>query len=114
MSLVQLKNRLSELNFHGMIPKLQHVIDQNQKGDMHLIEALDLLIEEEWRYRSQKATESRKHRSKIRRGASLEEFDLSEPRRITKADLKQLAKFEWFQQGRPLIFIGATGAKKHS
>lgn len=112
MSIVQLKGRLSELNFHGMIPKLQYVIDQNQKGEMHLIEALDLLIEEEWRHRSQKATETRKYRSKIRRGASLEEFDLSDPRGITKAELKQLAKFEWFHQGKPLILVGATGAGK--
>ncbi len=71
MSFVQLKSRLSELNFQGMIPKLQYLIDQTQKGEMHFIEALDLLMEEEWRYRSHKAIESRKHRSNLARALGL-------------------------------------------
>ena len=59
-----------------------------------------------------RATATRKLRSKIRKGASLEDFDLSLQRGLTQADLRSLAKLEWCEPGRPVIFIGPTGIGK--
>jgi DNA replication protein DnaC len=112
MSLAIVKNRMLELGFQGMLPALEGVIERLHKGDLHITEALDTLFEHEWRYRSERATTTRKQRSKIRRGASLEEFDLTFSRGLTKADLRDLAKLEWCNEGKPLILIGATGVGK--
>lgn len=112
MSLAIVKNRMLDLGFSGMLPAIEGVIDRLQKGDLHVTEALDVLFEHEWRYRQERATTTRKQRSKIRQGASLEDFDLTVQRGITKADLRQLAKLEWCTPGRPLIFIGPTGVGK--
>ncbi len=112
MTLALVRNRMAEMGFHGMLPIVENVIDRLQKGELHVTEALDFLLENEWRYRQERATTTRKLRSKIRKGASLEEFDLTLNRGITKADLRSLAKLEWCEQGRPLIFIGPTGIGK--
>lgn len=101
-----------ELGFQGMLPALEGVLERLQKGDLHVTEGLDLLLEHEWRFRQERATATRKLRSKIRKGAALEEFDLSFSRGLTKADLRQLAKLDWCEQGKPLILVGPTGIGK--
>lgn len=112
MSLAQVKNRLLELNFQGMLELLEVTIDKTQKGELHITEALDQLLQNEWQHRRAKATATRKIRSKIRKGACLEDFDFSLQRGLTKADLRNLAKLEWCHEGRPVIFIGPTGIGK--
>jgi DNA replication protein DnaC len=95
-----------------MLPWVEGVIDRVQKGELHVTEALDYLFEHEWRHRQERATATRKLRSKIRKGASLEEFDLTLRRGVSKADLRELAKLEWCENGKPVIFIGPTGIGK--
>lgn len=112
MSLAIVKNRMLELGFSGMLPVLENVLERLQKGELHVIEGIDTLLEHEWRYRQERATNTRKLRSKIRKGAALEEFDLSFSRGITKTDLRHLAKLEWCEQGKPLILVGPTGIGK--
>ena len=101
-----------ELGFQGMLPVLESVLDRLQKGELHMTEGLDLLLEHEWRFRQERATTTRKIRSKIRKDAALEEFDLTLKRGITKTELRHLAKLEWCEQGKSLIFVGPTGIGK--
>lgn len=112
MSLAIVRNRMMEMGFVGMLPALEGVLERMQKGELHTLEGLDLLLEQEWRYRQERATTTRKIRSKIRKGAALEEFDLSFSRGLSKADLRQLAKLEWCERGKPLILVGPTGIGK--
>lgn len=112
MSLTQVRGRMQELGFQGMLPAVEGVIDQIQRGELHLTEGLDQLLEREWRYRQQRAIATRKARSKIRRGASLDDFDLTLQRGLSKADLRSLASLEWCSQGKPVIVIGPTGVGK--
>lgn len=112
MSLSVVKNRMLEMGFQGMLPALENVLDRLQKGELHVTEGIDLLLEHEWRFRQERATNTRKIRSKIRKGAALEEFDLSFSRGLTKTELRQLAKLEWCEQGKPLILVGPTGIGK--
>ena len=101
-----------ELGFQGMLPVLESVLDRLQKGELHMTEGLDLLLEHEWRFRQERATTTRKIRSKIRKDAALEEFDLTLKRGITKTELRHLAKLECCEQGKSLIFVGPTGIGK--
>lgn len=112
MSLTQVRHLMDELCFNGMLNCLEEVLSRSQEGSLTLLEALDQLLQTEKQHRSFKATQSRISRSKVRKGASLEEFDLTKGRHITKAQLKDLESMRWCQEGRPLILIGPTGVGK--
>jgi DNA replication protein DnaC len=112
MSLSTVKNRMEEMGFHGMLEILEGALTRVTKGEMSTIEAIDELLETEWRFRKQKATHGRVSRSKIRPGVSLEEFDFTLSRGVTKAQLRDLSKLDWCDEGKPLIFIGPTGVGK--
>lgn len=112
MSLSVVKNRMLEMGFQGMLPALEGVLARVHEGELHLVDGLGLLFEHEWRFRQERATSTRKLRSRIRKGAALEEFDLTLARGITKADLRSLAQLEWCEQGKALIFVGPTGIGK--
>jgi len=95
-----------------MLPVLEGALTRLQKGDLQATEAIDIQMEAEVSYRRQRATATRIARSKIRKGASLEEFDFTLQRGVTKADLRSLAQFEWCDRGKSLIFVGPTGIGK--
>lgn len=112
MTLSQVRNKMEEMQFNGMLPHVEEVLTRLQKGELNATEAIDTLLEHEWRHRQERATKTRTLRSKIRKGASLEEYDLTLNRGIKKSDLRSLGELEWLDQGKPLIFIGATGTGK--
>jgi DNA replication protein DnaC len=112
MTISCVRNRMNDMGLSGMLSNLESVLDRHQKGDLHLLEALDELLEREWEMRRERATKTRVQRSKIRKGASLEEYDLSLNRGVNKAELRSLSKLEWCEQGKPLILIGPTGIGK--
>src|ERR1035437_9662435 len=112
MTLSQVKNRMDELGFHGMLPVLEGALTRLQKGEIHATEAIDMLLEAEGAYRCKRATITRIIRSKIRKGACLEEFDFTLQRGVTKAELRELAQLDWCERGKPLILVGPTGIGK--
>jgi DNA replication protein DnaC len=112
MTLSQVRNRMDELGFYGMLPVLEGALSRLQKGEIHATEVIDMLLDAEGSYRRERATTTRITRSKIRKGANLEEFDLTKSRGVTKADLRSLAKFDWCDRGKALILVGPTGIGK--
>jgi DNA replication protein DnaC len=112
MTIAVVRNRMTDMGLTGMLSVLESVLGRHQKGELHVLEALDELLQQEWEERRERATKSRVHRSKIRKGANLEEYDLTLNRGISKAELRSLGKLEWCDQGKPLILIGPTGIGK--
>ncbi len=112
MTLSQIRNRMEGLYLKGMLNTIEPVITEIQKGDISFLEAMDRLLESEWRFRLHESTRKRIGRSKIRYGASLEEFDFTINRRITKSQIKELSNLDWCKEGKPLILVGPTGIGK--
>lgn len=112
MTLAQIRNQMERLGFSGMLSGVEVSLNRLQRGEVSAIEAIDELLETEWKHRQVRATQVRVTRSKIRRGASLEEFDVTLSRGISKAQLRDLSKLEWCEQGKALILIGPTGIGK--
>jgi DNA replication protein DnaC len=112
MSLTQVRLQMEKLGFLGMLGSVEDVLLRLQRGDVSGIEALNELLEHERSHRSIRATQGRILRSKIRKGAALEDFDFTLKRSITRADIKELARLEWCDEGKPLILIGPTGVGK--
>jgi DNA replication protein DnaC len=112
MSLTLIRTQMHELGLHGMLSVIETVLTSLQKGSLSFTEALDELLQQEKQERQTRATKFRFIRSKIRKGACLEEFDLTKNRLITKAQLRELSQLEWCVKGQPLILIGPTGVGK--
>lgn len=112
MSLAQVRMQMEKLNFYGMLGAVEDVLQRLQKGEISTTESISELLEHESRHRSFKATQCRIHRSKIRKGAALEDFDFTLKRSLTRAELRELASLEWSNQGKSLILIGPTGVGK--
>ena len=112
MSLTQIRHSLSELNFHGMLHSIEDTVAQVQGGTLSFLEGLDFLCQAEKQPRTRKAILTRIGRSKIRKGASLEDFDLTKSRQVAKAQLKELETLRWCDEGKPLILVGPTGIGK--
>lgn len=112
MSIAQIRNQMFDLGLHGMIANLESVVDQYNKEELDIVGLLEQLTQKEAQYRIRIATKMRVIRSKIRLGASLEDFDFTLSRGLTKAQVRELATLEWCSQGKPLILVGPTGVGK--
>jgi DNA replication protein DnaC len=112
MSYTQVRLQMEKLGFLGMLGSIEDVLLRLQSGDINGLEALNELLWREQSHRGAKATQSRVLRSKIRKGAALEDYDFTLKRSITKADLRELGRLEWSDQGKSLILIGPTGIGK--
>ena len=112
MSLTQVRLQMEKLGFMGMLGSLEGILQRLQNGEISATESISELLEDERRHREFKATQSRMKRSKIRKGAALEDFDSTLNRNLTRADLRELASLEWCDQGKPLTLIGPTGVGK--
>ena len=112
MSLTQVRHVMSELCLYGMLNQIDEITAKVQAGELSFIEGVDFLSQAEKQHRTRKAMQGRISRSKIRRGASLEDFDLTKGRQVAKTQLKELETLHWCDEGRPLILVGPTGVGK--
>ena len=112
MSLTQIKETMSELKLLGMMAHFDMAISQAAKDGLSVGEFFDSLLQAETDFRKMKSAEKRIKGSKIRKGASFEDFDTTAKRDITKAQLRELHSLKWMQDGRPLLLIGPTGIGK--
>lgn len=111
MSLTQIKEMMSDLKLTGMMNQFDLAMMQASKENLSPGEFFDSLLQAELDFRK-RASENRIKMSKIRRGASFEDFDTTAKRDITKAQLRELHTLQWLFDGRPLLLIGPTGIGK--
>ena len=112
MSLTQIKQTMSELKLMGMMANFDRALAQAAKDGLSPGEFFDSLLQAEADFRKMRSAENRLKGSKIRRGASFEDFDMTAKRDITKAQLRELHSLKWLLEGRPLLLIGPTGIGK--
>jgi DNA replication protein DnaC len=112
MSLTQIKQQMSELKLMGMMAHFESALTQAAKDGLSACEFFDSLLQAETDFRKLRTTECKMRASKIRKGASFEDFDTTAKRDITKAQLRDLNSLRWLEEGRPLLLIGPTGIGK--
>lgn len=59
--------------------------------------------------RGERAAKRRLKAAKLPLRVSLDDFDYSAHRSITKAQIRELQNLGWLREGRPLLLIGQTG-----
>lgn len=112
MGLPQIKNLLQDLNLNGMLKGLDEALAESTKKSSTGVELLDRLLQSEYDYRESQMSIRKIKNSKLSRLPSMEDFDFTFGRSLTKVQARELYSLQWLEQSRAVIMMGPTGIGK--
>lgn len=112
MMLDQVKKLSSELRLYGFNDHSERRSEEALSNQLHPLEFLKLLLQDEQLSRKDKRSKSLITKAKFRSNADLEDWDLSFDRGLSKAKFKELFLFNFYHNRENLIILGSTGAGK--
>lgn len=112
MGLVQIKNLMQDLKLHGMLESSEQIRKDAMKNNLTTDDVVDRLLNAEYVWREEHASQKRLKASKLKRTPALEDFDFTAKRSVTQVEIKELYELRWLDHGRPLLLIGPTGVGK--
>ena len=100
------------LKLSGMRESVEYRIEEAIQADLTYQDFLLLVLEDEKLYRQNRKAERLRKRAKFNDIVSLENFDCTPERRISKSMIKKLASLNFLEKFENIIFTGGTGAGK--
>ena len=108
----QTRNLSHQLRLFGVHAGFERRATQAAAEGLSHTEFLRLVLEDEILHRKERTAKALTTRAKFRAQASLEEWDQSFDRGLTKAKLRELAAMVFLQSGENLLILGKTGEGK--
>lgn len=108
----QLQQLLAKLRFHGMAQVLDRVLDQAETAGLPVAEVLLQLLQEEWRYRQERALAYRLSQAKLPWDWSLDTFPFDQQPAVNASQIKSLAGLDFIGRAQNIVFIGPPGTGK--
>lgn len=108
----QLKSLAHSLRLFGIHQSFEMRCEQAAGQQLNHYECLRLILEDEILHRKERAAKTFATRAKFRTQASLEDWDQTFDRGITKAKLRELASLAFYHSSENLIILGKTGEGK--
>lgn len=108
----ELNDLINQLKFFGIKEGLEYRLTQAMKDNTSYQDFLTLLFEDERLYRENCRSSKLRKRAKFKDRASLEEFDCSTQRGVSKSMIRQMQTLHFMNSYENLIFYGQTGAGK--
>jgi len=106
-------DQLKDLKLSGMADAFVELQAQDQADDLGHAEWLALLLDREATNRTTKRFNTRLRTANLRHvGASIEDVDYRNPRKLDKALFQQLATCKWIKDHRCLLITGPCGIGK--
>lgn len=102
----------NELKFFGIHQNLEARAAEAVASQLHPLEFLSLLLQDEKLFRQDRLSKSLTKRAKFRHQADIEDWDTSYDRGLTKPKLKELAQLSFQKNKQNLIILGRTGEGK--
>jgi DNA replication protein DnaC len=112
MSAAQVKYLAWQLRLFGVHAAFERRASEAVAQQLHPLEFLQLLLEEEALSRKERAGKILTARAKFRRAADLEDWDASFDRGLSKHAFKELASLSFFHNTENLLLFGKTGEGK--
>ncbi len=106
------QNLCHSLRLLGMHESLERRAAQSVAENLHPLEFLQLLLEDEKLYRQNRTAKMLKTKAKFRHQASLEEWDFSKERGLSRTKAKDLGCLGFLGNRENLIINGKTGLGK--
>ena len=108
----QTQQLLHELRLGGIDDMLDQRLKESQESEFGYEEFLNLILEDEKRFRHNQKIKRLLKRADIRQKASLEGFDTKYPRGVDKRMLRDLGALRFLKNGENLLISGPTGVGK--
>lgn len=99
----ELRDRVETLKLHGLLAHWEEISDEPW---------LAPLIEWEEHERIRRGLERRLKRARLGSFKPLADFDWSWPKKIDRAQIDELFRFEWLARGQNLVLVGPNGTGK--
>jgi DNA replication protein DnaC len=100
------------LKLSGMRESVEYRLEEAMEADLAYQDFLCLILEDEKLYRENRKAERLRRRASFNDLASLEDFDTSPGRGVTKSMIKKLSSLDFVERNENIIFTGGTGAGK--
>lgn len=110
--LEQARSLAGQLRLSGVYHSIERRCAEALAQDLHPAELIRLLLEDERLHRETSHAKRLRTKAKFRSQCDFESWDMSIPRGISKAKLKELATLGFYDQKSNLIIRGATGVGK--
>lgn len=108
----QLQQLLAQLRFHGMAQALDRLLDQAEQEGLPVAEVLLQLLQEEWRYRQERALAYRISQAKLPWDWSLDTFPFKQQPAVNASQIKSLAGLDFISRAQNIVLIGNPGTGK--
>jgi len=105
-------NLMAEMQLTGMLAAFERIIADATRDQIAYTEFLDALLQAELDARAERAAARRLSAAKLPVRVSLDDFDYTAKRSITKTQVRELQSLTWLKDGRPLVLVGQTGVGK--
>ena len=99
----ELRERVEGLKLHGLLAHWEEISEEPW---------LAPLVEWEESERIRRGLERRMKRARLGTFKPLADFDWSWPKKIDRAQIEELLRFEWLARGRNLVLVGPNGTGK--
>jgi DNA replication protein DnaC len=106
------RNLMAEMKLSGMLGAFEKIVADATRDQCSYTEFVDALLQAEADYRGERAAQRRLKAAKLPTRVSLDDFDYTAHRSITKAQIREIQSLGWMREGRPLVLIGQTGVGK--
>ncbi len=103
---------MEPLKLHGMRESVEYRIEEAIQADLSYQDFLCLVLEDEKLYRENRKAERLRKKAKFNDVVSLENFEISPERGISKSMIKKLSSLNFLNNNENIIFTGGTGAGK--
>jgi len=108
----QTRNQLAQLKLHGVLATLDDRLREATSTGWGHVELLSALVQDEKLHRDSLKERARVRTARFRINASIDRFDFTAPRSITRAQVSDLARLSFVTEPRNLLIFGPTGVGK--
>lgn len=112
MSTDQVRLLAHQLRLFGIHANFERRADEALNAQMHPLDFLKLLLDDECLFRKERVAKSLATRAGFRSPAQLEDWDTTFDRGVPKARLRELASLGFFHNKENLLLLGKTGEGK--
>lgn len=110
--LAETKHLLKNLNLTWSHSNLDTLLEQANSADLSYLDFVSAILKGELDYRDQRSEERRMKSAGFKSIHTIEEFDFSFQRSITRKQVNQILDLHWVDKAYNLVFLGPPGVGK--